>query len=49
MNLLIHSESNRLSNSKDTDNSAMFSEYSTDPLEQNKAFQLIDEASLKLF
>ncbi|MPQ29850.1 MBL fold metallo-hydrolase [Clostridium estertheticum] len=44
VDLLIQSEGNILSNSKVTDNSSMFSEYSTAPLEQNKAFELIDEA-----
>jgi len=42
--LLIQSEGNGLSNSKVNDNSGMFSEYTTAPLEQNKAFELIDEA-----
>ena len=44
VNLLIQSEGNSLSNSKATDNSGTFIEYTTEPLEQNKAFELIDEA-----
>ncbi len=42
--LVIQSETNALSNSMSTDNGAIFSEYSKAPLEQNIAFQLIDEA-----
>ena len=44
VNLLIQSEGNGLLNSVDTSSSDIFSEFSTAPLEQNKAFQLIEEA-----